>query len=402
VSLKTQNGKEFMRHLLRLLKVFLCMKHGMYSRALLAFTGSLFHLFAVRHPIWNMFEKDINVFNEESGEISLSALARTVANDTMRFNIKHMNNRYVLVKQFIDTCSDLSHDLLDDDNRVYHRGIVVKPSDPEISTITVFFKKVITQLRRGQHKFYREPMSGMNMYMSAQEEQMHLTQWSEPRRHFITVCEDVATVEFQKLSKSISRIYPSHVADMFTDASSDVTNELSVLSLSSGSDEDEMEAIMLGARSDASEDDDISEEEHLQVQDSTRSSSVKRKKTIDGADANTEGVNDTMRDYDKEHSTRYVNRRSKKKAVHDSKEDEKKGDHGDDEDDEDYDIDDGYVSYEVESVVDARGSGSRKEYRVRWKGYGPRDDSWLTSDRFNSKECIREFEAKQKRARRGQ
>ena len=33
--------------------------------------------------------------------------------------------------------------------------------------------------------------------------------------------------------------------------------------------------------------------------------------------------------------------------------------------------------YEIDRIIAERGSGRRKEFRVRWLGYGPESDLWL-------------------------
>lgn len=49
--------------------------------------------------------------------------------------------------------------------------------------------------------------------------------------------------------------------------------------------------------------------------------------------------------------------------------------------------------YEIERIIDVKGSGRAKRYLVRWKGYGEEDDSWLKpADLQNAKEAIADFE----------
>ena len=44
----------------------------------------------------------------------------------------------------------------------------------------------------------------------------------------------------------------------------------------------------------------------------------------------------------------------------------------------------GNEEYEVEKIVEARGIGRRKKFRVRWLGYDGTRDSWLTSDELTN------------------
>ena len=44
----------------------------------------------------------------------------------------------------------------------------------------------------------------------------------------------------------------------------------------------------------------------------------------------------------------------------------------------------GNEEYEVEKIVEARGIGRRKKFRVCWLGYDETHDSWLTSDELTN------------------
>ncbi|MCJ1326452.1 hypothetical protein MMC10_003116 [Thelotrema lepadinum] len=43
----------------------------------------------------------------------------------------------------------------------------------------------------------------------------------------------------------------------------------------------------------------------------------------------------------------------------------------------------GYDQYYVEYIISSRGSGRRRKYKVRWKGYGPESDSWVSAQNIN-------------------
>ena len=38
--------------------------------------------------------------------------------------------------------------------------------------------------------------------------------------------------------------------------------------------------------------------------------------------------------------------------------------------------------YEVAKILAVRSIDGRKEYRVRWKGFGSKDDTWVQEDDF--------------------
>jgi hypothetical protein len=62
---------------------------------------------------------------------------------------------------------------------------------------------------------------------------------------------------------------------------------------------------------------------------------------------------------------------------------------------DDHDINDMHVvndqSYEVEGILGHRDSPRGTLYKVKWKGYNNRYNSWLTSDMFNDPSIIEEY-----------
>ena len=47
--------------------------------------------------------------------------------------------------------------------------------------------------------------------------------------------------------------------------------------------------------------------------------------------------------------------------------------------------------FEVQAIIDHRGTEPNYEYKVRWKGYGPEDDTWQEPDTFDSQVPIRQY-----------
>lgn len=50
-----------------------------------------------------------------------------------------------------------------------------------------------------------------------------------------------------------------------------------------------------------------------------------------------------------------------------------------------------HVTYQVEAVVDHRVRGRFTEYKVRWKGFGPRDDSWVPEAELNCDDLLNKY-----------
>jgi hypothetical protein len=55
----------------------------------------------------------------------------------------------------------------------------------------------------------------------------------------------------------------------------------------------------------------------------------------------------------------------------------------------------GREEYEVQEILDKRGNGRKTEYLVRWKDYGPEDDTWEASENLkNAPGAVQQFKSR--------
>lgn len=55
---------------------------------------------------------------------------------------------------------------------------------------------------------------------------------------------------------------------------------------------------------------------------------------------------------------------------------------------------DGEEEYEVEAIVDHKKKGGKTIYRIRWKGYGQKDDTWLPATELSCKDLLKKYRKK--------
>merc|ERR1711890_113210 len=53
--------------------------------------------------------------------------------------------------------------------------------------------------------------------------------------------------------------------------------------------------------------------------------------------------------------------------------------------------------YDIEEIVESRFKAGKKEYLIKWKGYGPEENTWEVEENILSPEIIKEFEDKKKK-----
>ena len=55
----------------------------------------------------------------------------------------------------------------------------------------------------------------------------------------------------------------------------------------------------------------------------------------------------------------------------------------------------GEEEYKVESILDSKRTGDQWEYLVKWKGYGPEEDSWEPKENLDhAKELLKKYHRK--------
>ena len=124
-----------------------------YQRALMI-SLHLWHWFEKSdHPAWHVFSQNPSAFNEESGEICFSVLAREIASCGVRSDCETVSQKFGLIKTKITVADDLKVDLMGDDFADRKRPSVDEKGEDVRSAVT-FFKRMIRDLCRGTHRHY--------------------------------------------------------------------------------------------------------------------------------------------------------------------------------------------------------------------------------------------------------
>ena len=113
-----------------------------YIRALKASIMLSGHYESTQHPGWQLFRHNASAFNEESGEISLSALARDISRGEVRNDCEKVSKTFKLVKAKAEVAEDIRIDLAGDDSGSEARGRSVKVDCPEVKATSAFFRSL--------------------------------------------------------------------------------------------------------------------------------------------------------------------------------------------------------------------------------------------------------------------
>ena len=130
----------------------------------------LCHLADHNLPMWKMFTSCFQVFNEESGEICFSILARCVLGDTQKSKFDHLNEMYTLLHTYRSIDMDIKTDHFDNMPTGSWRK-VIKPDCEEVLATTDWIKST---LRKLSHKSYLVYDGSLAAWKSAAQATQHM------------------------------------------------------------------------------------------------------------------------------------------------------------------------------------------------------------------------------------
>ena len=136
------DGEQVLKGQASLLKVFILLdgpNSREYQQALVASLLLWTHWKEVNHPVWSLFKHNANAFNEDSGEIAFSGLARDIARGGTRLDLAAVSKKLTLQKTISDVCGDFKDDYGCDD---FGRERTVKSSSPEVVATIAFSKRL--------------------------------------------------------------------------------------------------------------------------------------------------------------------------------------------------------------------------------------------------------------------
>ena len=156
-TLKMDAGADVLAAQARLLKVFLLVGGAKCSEYVRALTASLLQWSEyerVNHPCWQLFANNASAFNEESGEISLSVLAREIARGGVRSDCKKVSQTFKLVKAKSEVAADIGVDISGGDFGSDEHGRRIDPNGEEVKATAAYFSGVIRHVLAGALRHY--------------------------------------------------------------------------------------------------------------------------------------------------------------------------------------------------------------------------------------------------------
>ena len=93
-------------------------------------------------------DANASMWNEESGEVCFSVLARDIASSRVRSDVSKVSEKFELIKMKMETAADLKVDLCGDDfaDRKHRK---IQMDSKEVQATVVFFRRMITSSAGG-------------------------------------------------------------------------------------------------------------------------------------------------------------------------------------------------------------------------------------------------------------
>ena len=125
-----------------------------YPKRILAHLLCMAYWTNIDHVTWRLLEGNVNLFNEEYGEMFFSILSRAVLGDHIKANFDHMDKIYKLLPVYRDVKDEIQSETNPSSNSInWHYTI---PADSrEVSATSFFFERTIRQIMSNSYKSYR-------------------------------------------------------------------------------------------------------------------------------------------------------------------------------------------------------------------------------------------------------
>ena len=171
-ALKLDDGEKILEMQYKLLSIFLLLDGPQSREYQKALTVSV-HLWewmkAKDHPGWTIFKHNASVFNEESGEICFSVLAREIAGSGVRSDCEAVSRKFGLIKSKIEVGKELEVEMCGEDFSSNHHGKVLATSDDVQATVQ-FFKRMIRRVQDGTHRHFDQTCGVLDQKMRRRQD----------------------------------------------------------------------------------------------------------------------------------------------------------------------------------------------------------------------------------------
>jgi len=168
--LKLRDGDQLYHHLVRMLKVFLCIQPGQeYVRSIVnnLLTLTYWKSKSPELPFWEAFKTNPASFNEESVELSFSLLGRSMANDSNRINIKHVQKKYRCIRRYTEAKADIATDLTHKDTMKSVSGrFKVGKDHVKVTKTREWIRGVINKARFNSYGAYNGRLAYMSSFIA--------------------------------------------------------------------------------------------------------------------------------------------------------------------------------------------------------------------------------------------
>jgi hypothetical protein len=163
-----------MEQLIRVLQVLICLdpKKGSthYTRVITLQLLVLLYQERNKTPAWAMLINNFSVFNEETGELAFSVLARCVLGDSLKSKFDHLNNMYTLLHTYISLAEDVKNDMsLDVTAQAWRKKIMADST--EVLAVRAWFESFARRIRHNSWFVYE----GETGYKNASTATRHQT-----------------------------------------------------------------------------------------------------------------------------------------------------------------------------------------------------------------------------------